>query len=179
MRTGTKSGGAAASRVLLSACVLLGSVTVLSPHPAQAAEFGMGPWVKGYTDIFGGVLPSQPGFYFRTDAYHYQGNVDATIFDGRVAVITGAGNGVGRCHALDLARRGDAVIEPRPSLARRTDDYAAAPEGEQVVAEEEVADEVGGDCRTEVGTQDRDVSACVEHGELAAVALRLGCLQQA
>jgi hypothetical protein len=42
--------------------------------------------VKGYTDIFGGVLPSQPGFYFRTDAYHYNGDVDTTIFNGRIAL---------------------------------------------------------------------------------------------
>ncbi len=53
---------------------------------ARAAEYGTGPWVKGYTDIFGGVLPSQPGFYFRTDAYHYNGSADTTIFDGRIAL---------------------------------------------------------------------------------------------
>jgi hypothetical protein len=58
----------------------------MSQRPAHAAEFGMGPWVKGYTDIFGGVIPSQSGFYFRGDAYHYNGSVDTTIFDGRVAL---------------------------------------------------------------------------------------------
>ena len=54
--------------------------------PTRAAEYGTGPWVKGYTDIFGGVVPSQPGFYFRTDAYHYEGDVGATVFNGRVAL---------------------------------------------------------------------------------------------
>ena len=34
---------------------------------ADAAEFGAGPWIKGGTDIFAGVVPSQPGFYSRTD----------------------------------------------------------------------------------------------------------------
>src|SRR4029078_1202059 len=64
----------------LAAAVL--ATAPFSPAPARAAEFGTGPWVKGYTDIFGGILPPVPGFYFRTDAYHYNGDADRTIFDG-------------------------------------------------------------------------------------------------
>jgi hypothetical protein len=56
----------------------------LGTAAAQAAEYGTGPWVKGYTDIFGGILPPQPGLYVRNDAYHYEGEVGATIFDGNV-----------------------------------------------------------------------------------------------
>ncbi|ODS01328.1 hypothetical protein AUC68_00185 [Methyloceanibacter methanicus] len=54
------------------------------PGAAQSAEFGASPWLKGYTDIFGGVIPSVPGFYFRADAYTYSGSAGATIFNGLV-----------------------------------------------------------------------------------------------
>jgi len=82
MRMGVGSGRAAASQVLLTVCAVLGSIPVLFTPPARAAEFGTGPWVKGYIDIFGGIIPPVPGFYFRTDAYHYNGSADRTVFDG-------------------------------------------------------------------------------------------------
>ena len=34
----------------------------------------------------------------------------AITFKDRVAIITGAGGGLGRCHALDLAKRGAKVV---------------------------------------------------------------------
>lgn len=57
---------------------------VSAPGAAQSAEFGASPWLKGYTDVFGGVIPSVPGFYLRTDVYDYSGSADTTILNGRV-----------------------------------------------------------------------------------------------
>ena len=34
----------------------------------------------------------------------------AITFKDQVAIITGAGGGLGRCHALDLAKRGAKVV---------------------------------------------------------------------
>jgi len=69
-------------RLALVAALLAGA----SAGSVQAAEYGTGPWIKGYTDILGGILPPQPGLYVRNDAYHYEGEVNATVFNGRVAL---------------------------------------------------------------------------------------------
>ena len=69
--------------LIAGAVALALSLTVTAGH---TAEFGTGPWVKGYTDVFGGVIPTAPGVYDRTDAYHYSGSAGTTIFNGRVGV---------------------------------------------------------------------------------------------
>jgi hypothetical protein len=79
MRTGI--GPSKPSRVVAFACAAAAAI-VLNTNATHAAEFGTGPWVKGYSDIFAGIVPPVPGFYFRTDAYHYNGSADRIIFNG-------------------------------------------------------------------------------------------------
>jgi NAD(P)-dependent dehydrogenase (short-subunit alcohol dehydrogenase family) len=55
--------------------------------------------------------------------------------DGRVALITGAGRGLGRAYALELAARGAAVVVNDPGLNLRGDDAGDRGPAEEVAAE--------------------------------------------
>jgi hypothetical protein len=70
--------------ILLAALASLVLTISVPSQSARGAEFGADPWIKGFTDIYAGILPTAPGLYFRTDAYHYEASVERTIFNGFV-----------------------------------------------------------------------------------------------
>jgi NAD(P)-dependent dehydrogenase (short-subunit alcohol dehydrogenase family) len=65
-------------------------------------------------------------------------------FDGRVAIITGAGGGLGRSHALELARRGAMVLVNDLSAAQQVVDEITALGGQAAANQDSVATASGG-----------------------------------
>ena len=81
-------------------------------------------------------------------------------FEGRVAIVTGAGGGLGRAYALELARRGASVVVNDLGGAR--DGSGASDSAERVVAEIEAAG----------GTALADGSSVTEFAQVEAMVAR-------
>src|SRR5262245_12966566 len=88
MRTGIDPLRSRPARVRISIAALAVLVLAISvpSHSARSAEFGANPWIKGFTDIYAGILPTAPGLYFRNDVYHYEASAERTVFNGFVQV---------------------------------------------------------------------------------------------
>ena len=67
-----------------------------------------------YINAQNGVIPDElvMGFDCRSDRVRYleEGKNMTIRLDGQVAIVTGSGQGLGRCHALALAERGAKVV---------------------------------------------------------------------
>lgn len=105
---------------------------------------------------------------------------DALDFEGRIVAITGAGNGLGRAYALDLARRGASIVvndlgverdgsgESRRAAEKVVEEIVAAG-GKAAASFDNVADEAGGRAITE--------TALKTFGRIDAVIANAGILR--
>ena len=48
---------------------------------------------------------------------HMSGSQQAVGFEGQVIIVTGAGNGLGRAHALEMAKRGQLELRQGETFA--------------------------------------------------------------
>lgn len=64
-------------RILLAVSVL-----AMASGPAGAVETGFSIYPKGFSDFMSGILPPQPGIYFSSIYYHFNGSADSAVRNG-------------------------------------------------------------------------------------------------
>nr|WP_155292741.1 transporter [Pseudomonas fluorescens] len=67
----------------LTVICLLSSIALPIPH-AIALEGGNSAYLKGSRDFLTGVVPKEPGVYFRDDVVFYNGSIKQTVLSGKV-----------------------------------------------------------------------------------------------
>lgn len=116
-------------------------------------------WKTGEGKAAWRVINAKTGDAVITNGIFEYGDVakDEIRFDGRVAIVTGAGGGLGRVYALDLAARGASVVVNDPggprdgsghgssTPARKVVDEIKAAGGEAVASYDSVATPEGGE----------------------------------
>ncbi|MFP3998985.1 MAG: SDR family NAD(P)-dependent oxidoreductase, partial [Desulfobacterales bacterium] len=116
-------------------------------------------WKTGEGKAAWRVVNAKTGDAVITNGIFEYGDVpkDEIRFDGQVAIVTGAGGGLGRTYALDLAARGAKVVvndrggprdgsgEGSPAPARKVVDEIKAAGGEAVASYDSVATAEGGE----------------------------------
>jgi NAD(P)-dependent dehydrogenase (short-subunit alcohol dehydrogenase family) len=109
-----------------------------------------------------------------------EGHAGSIRFDGQVVVVTGAGNGLGKAYALELARRGAAVVVN--DLGTGADGRGASPAAaDQVVEEIRQAGGIATASHASVATREGGESildtALTHHGRIDALINNAGILR--
>ena len=70
-------------RIVVASSAMAAMLLAAAPR-GMAAEAGQSPYLKGYRDILAGIIPPDPGVYFRDDLIYYSGSASRVVLGGKV-----------------------------------------------------------------------------------------------